>query len=61
MSFLLFLERAYYDVAIIEMDKAVKLSNFVYPICIPETAKEIDNRKAIKGPLLSHISQHHTS
>ena len=44
MSFLLFLERAYYDVAIIEMDEAVELSNFVYPICIPETPKEIDNR-----------------
>ena len=25
-----------------------------------KNAKEIDNRKAIKGPLLSHISQHHT-
>ena len=26
------------------MDEAVELSNFVYPICVPETAKGIDNR-----------------
>ena len=38
------IDRAYYDVAIIEMDEAVELSNFVYPICVPETAKGIDNR-----------------
>ena len=44
MSLLSFVDHAYYDVAIIEMDEAVELSNFVYPICVPETAKEIDNR-----------------
>ena len=26
------------------MDPTVELSNFVYPICIPETATEINNR-----------------
>ena len=44
MSLLSFIDHAYYDVAIIEMDTAVEFSNFVYPICIPEIPKEIDNR-----------------
>ena len=39
-----FIDRAYYDVAIIEMDEAVKLSNFVYPICIPEISRNVDYR-----------------
>ena len=40
-----FIDRAYYDVAIIEMDEAVELNNFVYPICIPEISRNVDYRQ----------------
>ena len=43
-TLLSFLDHAYYDVAIIEMELMVEFSNFIYPICVPETATEIDNR-----------------
>ena len=44
ITLLSFLDNAYYDVAIIEMDVTVEFNNFVYPICIPEKEREIDNR-----------------
>jgi len=44
-------DHAYFDVAIIEMDIIVDLSNHVYPICIPETASEINNRMNTGGSL----------
>ena len=33
------------------MAQPVELSNHVYPICVPETAREIDNRMSTGGSL----------
>ena len=33
------------------MDLTVELNNFVYPICVPETAGDVDNRKNTGGSL----------
>ena len=33
------------------MDLPVELSNFIYPICIPETAREINNRVNVGAKL----------
>ena len=36
---------AYYDVAVVVMDSTVVFTNFIRPICLPETHAKIDNRK----------------
>ena len=51
LNLLSFLDHAYYDVAIVEMDLTVKLNNFIYPICIPEKSERIDNRINTGGSL----------
>lgn len=51
LFFLSFLDHAYFDVAIIEMDLTVEFSNSIYPICIPETASGIDNRVNVGASL----------
>ena len=33
------------------MDLTVKLNNFVYPICVPETSGDVDNRMNTGGSL----------
>ena len=51
ITLLSFLDHAYYDVAIIEMDITVEFNNFVYPICLPEKEREIDNRVNVGASL----------
>ena len=51
ITLLSFIDHAYYDVAIIEMDITVEFNNFVYPICIPEKEREIDNRVNVGASL----------